>query len=374
MPLEKPEKSFSPDRPRSELLKHFTENVFGKRPVERPPELKFERIAPDEEILGGLGIKRRMKFVYGNGRGKSGEARFTAYIPRKKGRHPSFLLIAPHDPDTIGERVSAKRAARMPVKELLLRGFAGISYKNDDCAADYVAVSPVKYDYTPGYAMTNGVWDVFGPTGAERTETSWGAISAWAWGASRVMDWIETQPELDAGRVAVVGLSRCGKTALWAGASDTRFALTVSCCSGCGGAKMNRLDLPHSEHIANLAEVFPHWFSKAFYRYSGRDAEVPVDMDGLIALCAPRRVLVCSASEDTWAGPYGEYMSAKLASSAWERYGLKGLVGEFPPPGKPLQDGRIAYHVRPGPHLQTIYDWNRCMDFFTPDETLSARD
>ena len=341
---------------RAELKALFEKSVFGVRPVERPPVERFEQLSADEDVFGGLGVRRRMKMTFGDGKGKTADVRFTAYIPKKDGRHPSFLLIAPHDPDTIYMRVGPGRPDRMPVAELLKRGYAGISYRNNDCA----------FDHADGKAMTNGVWAVFGPFGREaRTDTSWGAISAWAWGASRVMDWIETQRDLDARRVAVVGLSRCGKTALWAGASDERFALTISCCSGCGGAKLNRVDLPLSEHLADLQRNFPHWFAKAYYGWAGRDMEAPFDMHGLIALCAPRLVIVTSASQDGWAGPFGEFESCRLASPAWERHGRKGLVAPngFPPPDTPLQSGSIAYHMRTGLHDQTHYDWNRYMDF-----------
>ena len=339
---------------RAKLKDVFENQVFGKRPVERPPVERFVQLSPDESVCDGRGLKRRMKAVLGNGKGGEIEVRFTAYIPSKPGRHPSFILVAPHDPDRIAEPVSATRPARMPVSELLERGYAGISYKNNDCALD-----------KEGRLMTNGVWEVFGPTGAERTPTSWGAISAWAWGASRVMDWVETCPELDAARVAVVGLSRCGKTALWAGASDERFALTVSCCSGCGGAKLNRADLPASEHFVHLKTAQPHWFCKNFYRKAGREECASFDMHELVAMCAPRLVLIASASEDNWAGPSGEFMSGLLASPAWEKSGKRGLVAPegYPPPATPLQEGLIAYHRRIGKHGQTSYDWQRYMDF-----------
>jgi len=341
--------------PRAELKKLFEENVFGVRPCERPPVETFERLGEDEEVFDGLGLRRRMTMTLGDGKGKTIDVRFTAYLPKKEGRHPSFLLVAPHDPDTIFERVGPRRAHRMPVQELLKRGYAGISYKNNDVALDH----------GDGKLMTNGIWTVLGPRGDVRTATSWGTISAWAWGASRVMDWIETQPDLDAKRVAVVGLSRCGKTALWAGASDERFALTISCCSGCGGAKYNRVDLPLSEHIADLKRVFPHWFANAYYAWADKDMEAPFDMHGLVALCAPRLVIVTSASEDMWAGQFGEFESCRLASVAWEKQGLQGLVAPkgFPLPDVPLQKGSIGYHLRTGPHDQTSYDWQRYMDF-----------
>jgi len=349
---------------RASLKRLIEENLFGVRPVERPPVETFAQLSPDEDVFDGLGIRRRMMMTFGDGKGRTADVRFTAYIPKKPGKHPSFLLIAPHDPDSIYEHVSPGRPNRMPVKALLERGFAGISYKNNDCALDHAQGKP----------MTNGVWAVFGPRGDSRTATSWGAISAWAWGASRVMDWIETQSELDAGKVAVVGLSRCGKTALWAGASDERFALTISCCSGCGGAKLHRVDLPRSEHVIELKTRFPHWFANSYYSYAGREDDLPFDMHQLVALVAPRLMYVTSASEDHWAGPFGEFESCRLASPAWERAGKTGLVAPngFPPPATPLHKGSVGYHMRPGRHDQTIYDWQRYMDFAVSKGWLSG--
>jgi len=340
---------------RPQLLETFTREEFGRRPVERPPVQTFTRLAPDEEVYDGLGLKRRMRMTCGNGRGGSFDVLFTAYLPKAKKPAPAFLLITPHDPDRVGERVNERRPHRMAVRELLERGYAGVSYKNDDCAVDQAE----------GIPMTNGVFAVFGPLGqATRAGDSWGAISAWAWGASRVMDWIATQPEIDSARVAVVGLSRCGKTALWAGATDTRFACAISCCSGAGGAKLDRMNLPCSESLERINRFFPHWFAPNYARYSWREGEQAFDHHELVALMAPRLCIVASATEDWWAGPQGEFESARLASPAWELYGRRGLVGDvFPPPATALNDGCVAYQYRVGLHDQRSWNWQRYMDF-----------
>ena len=178
------------------------------------------------------------------------------------------------------------------------------------------------------------------------------------------MDWIETEPLIDRARVAVVGHSRGGKTALWCGASDARFALTVSNNSGCGGAKLNRMALPKSEGIARINKVFPHWFCENFKRYGDNEDALPVDQHMLIALLAPRLAYVASASEDNWAGQEGEFRSCALASPVWALYGKKGLVGDtFPEVGKALQEGHVGYHLRSGKHDLTLEDWTRYMDF-----------
>jgi hypothetical protein len=178
------------------------------------------------------------------------------------------------------------------------------------------------------------------------------------------MDWIETEPRIDAAHVAVLGHSRGGKTALWCGAQDQRFALTISNDSGCGGAKLNRMDLPKSENIAIITKNLHYWFCDKFKEYAGHEANLPLDQHMLIALMAPRLVYVASASEDDWAGQPGEFQSCVLASPAWTLYGLKGVAATtFPPPDVPMQEGRVGYHLRSGKHNLTEYDWNCYMDF-----------
>ena len=199
---------------------------------------------------------------------------------------------------------------------------------------------------------------------SERDGESWATISAWAWGASRIMDWIETEKALDPTRVAVVGHSRGGKTALWTGATDKRFALACSNDSGCSGAKLNHIDLPASEHIAQITKHFHYWFCTNYLSCAGRDDKLDFDQHELVALMAPRLVAIASATEDAWAGPCGEWWSARLASPAWEVYGLRGLVGDTWPKAEcPQQGGSISYHMRTGPHALTPYDWKCYMDF-----------
>lgn len=188
-------------------------------------------------------------------------------------------------------------------------------------------------------------------------------LSAWAWGASRVMDWIETEPTLDARHVAVVGHSRGGKTALLTGVTDARFAMACVNDSGCCGAKLNHMDLPLSEHYDQIA-VLGSWFCGNFMKHRRKEHLLPFDAHMWAALMAPRLLAIGSATEDHWAGQEGEFQTGRLASPAWELYGRKGLVGtDFPPPDTPLQEGSVSYHLRTGIHNLTPYDWDRYMDF-----------
>jgi hypothetical protein len=178
------------------------------------------------------------------------------------------------------------------------------------------------------------------------------------------MDWIETEPLINSKRVAVVGHSRGGKTALVAGVYDKRFAMACSNDSGCSGAKLNHIDLPKSEHLFNIVRSFSYWFAPNYILHVNKEKEWKVDQHQFIALMAPRLVCIGSATEDAWAGQEGEYYAGLLASPAWGLYGKKGLVANaFPPPEKPLQEGCISYHLRTGKHNLTPYDWKCYMDF-----------
>ena len=334
----------------------FTRQVYGVRPVERPADLRFD-VRPDRPVLQGAGIHRKVVLSANGPRGRfSFEA--DAYLPKGAKSVPSFVYVY------LGQRQRKEgfdpgserpQTSSFPVDRILARGFAAVTFSNWQVAMDDAEA-----------CFTTGVFRAWGPASdAARGPEDWGAISAWAWGASRVLDWIETDSAFDARRVAVIGHSRGGKTALWAGVTDARFALACVNDSGCSGAKLNRMDLPDSEHIGRITQRFPHWFAKNWRAYAGRDAEVPFDQDRLIALMAPRRVAVASATEDAWAGPRGEFAAALQASSAWETYGMRGLVAPqgFPEPGVALQEGRVSYHLRKGVHDLTPEDWDHYMDF-----------
>ena len=347
---------------RPEILRFFTEEMFGIRPVERPADLAFEELSPDKVMLGGKALRKRRIVSFSGPRGKF-RFSFTAFIPTGKGKPAaSFINICcPGRNDNIDPDLTLPNGY-WPVRDIIARGYAAIAFQPEELAWD---------EYHPRYEdgrfraidpdFTNDVYACFAE---RRTDRSWGMISVWAWGASRILDWIETEPLLDAKRVAVVGHSRCGKTALWCGATDTRVALVCANNSGCCGAKLNHVALPYAEPIGMCTLCNPQWFCRAFNRFTGQDAVTPYDQHWLVALVAPRLVCIGSGSLDYGAGPWGEYLGGREASPAWELYGKKGLVGDGTYMiGRPYQEGSIGYHLRKGPHSLTAYDWACYMDF-----------
>lgn len=343
---------------RGEIFEFFMREEYGRRPVERPEGLKFELAEPDKEI--GDALRKRIRVSWQGPLG-SGSFVFSAFIPKRNvaAKHPSpaFLLICNRNP---AENIDPERkvfSPFWPVEEIIDRGYAAIAFYNGDLAID-----------NKDTAFTAGVAPCYAQ---DRGKDTWGALSCWAWGASRVMDWIETEPLLDAKRVGVVGHSRGGKTALLTGVTDRRFAMACSNDSGCSGAKLNHIDLPRSEPLKTICHYFPHWFSPEYLKWVDREKEMPYDQHEFIALMAPRLVCIASATNDDWAGQLGEFYAAQYASPAWELYGLKGLVapavpplsGDRPADGVVFQDGCISYHIRTGKHTLGSYDWHRYLDF-----------
>ncbi|MCS7139032.1 MAG: acetylxylan esterase [Crenarchaeota archaeon] len=356
-------------RRRPEILELFRTHVYGRAPLGKPEEASFEVFDENENALDGKAKRKQVLIKFT----KNGESSMDLliYLPKNSIPAPVFLMlnfggnhtVSPEPEIRIrkrqsntpwGEFFSSEKSRgwdrSIPLEKILSRGYGFAT-------ACYSDIDP---DFHDGFK--NGVHGVFDSLfGEERPPDAWGSIGAWAWGLSRALDYIETDKDLDGESVIVMGVSRLGKAALWAGAQDERFSIVISNTSGCGGAALSRRRFGETVRMINTA--FPHWFCENFKKYNDREDELPVDQHMLIALIAPRPVYVASADEDLWCDPRGEFLAAKAADPVYRLLGKEGLpIDEMPPLNYPVM-GTIGYHIRSGGHGLTEYDWDRYMDF-----------
>ena len=360
---------------RPELLEIFAREMYGRSPG-RPGKMISEVFDRDEAALGGKATRIQIAIYPG---GKPGpRIDLLLYVPKGAegpvpvilglnfaGNHavhpdPGIRLteswvdqrqpnIAPYPANDhrASDATRGTNAKQWPVEEILSRGYALATMYRED-------VAPDREPY-----FSTGVPPLYPEL--QKREDNFGTIGAWAWSLSRALDVLEKEPSVDAKRVAAFGFSRLGKAALWAGANDERFAMVISNESGAGGAKLFRRGV--GEDIARLNTVFPHWFARSFRKYSGKDKELPFDQHMVISLIAPRPVYVASAEEDKHADPEGEFAGAKAAEPVFRLLGAEGLPGDqWPAVGTSVQGG-IGYHVRPGKHDVTDFDWQQYLAF-----------
>lgn len=336
---------------RPETLELFRTFVYGKGPAQ-PSEVRFDVVSTDPRAIDGRATLRRVKITSVDDAGRSFGFEAAVLVPNgTRPRVPAFLLIN-NRTEAGADPSRRQKDGFWPAEEILARGYATAVFRTND-------VDPDEKDDASRAAGVRGVWPA---GGGKPGEDAWATIAAWAWGASRVLDYLRTDPAIDPDRVAVVGHSRGGKTALWAGAQDERFALVVSNDSGCGGAALSRRRF--GETVEAINRGFPHWFCGNFKKFDGHEDDLPVDQHQLMALIAPRGLYVASADGDFWADQRGEFLAMAHAAPVYALAGLEGLrPDEMPPLDTPSVRGHVGYHIRRGGHNLTPFDWQRYMDF-----------
>ena len=351
---------------RAEILRLFEDHVYGRTP-DGPLAVTTE-VIESGAALDGSAERRQVKLFCTNN-DATVEIDLLLYLPAgTPGPAPVFLVpnfegnhtISP-DPAIVRSAGAARdrgdrreepgtKAHRFPLSTIIGRGYGLATFYAGDADADV----------DDGFA--HGAQRLHYEAG--RTEPApyeWGTIGAWAWGCSRVLDHLVTEPAVDGDRVIVGGHSRLGKTALRVAAQDQRFAAAVSNDSGCTGAALSRRRF--GENVAVITTLVPHWFCRNYRCYANREAALPVDQHQLLALVAPRPVHVASATEDQWADPLGEFLALRAASPVYRLLDRDGLAIDAFPSAGDASIGTLSYHLRDGPHELLEFDWLCYLDF-----------
>ncbi|MFA8018663.1 acetylxylan esterase [Bremerella cremea] len=365
------------------LIQLFETQVYGKAPA-APGKISYKVTESSDEAFGGK-ARRRQVAIQLTDDPEGPVLNLLVYLPKTDKPVPTFLMLSFYGNATVtddpavmlptswlrdnkdkgisghkaSEKMRGTSSGRWPIETILDRGY-GVA------TAYYGDIDP---DFDDGFQ--NGIHPYFNAEGQTKPKADeWGSIAAWSWGMSRALDYLQESEEVDGEKVISLGHSRLGKTALWAGATDTRFAAVISNNSGCGGAALSRRR--YGESVQKINKSFPHWFCDNFVQYSHNEDACPVDQHELIALIAPRPCLICSAEEDRWADPHGEFLSGHYASPVYELLGVEGMgVEKMPAINEPVLS-RLGYVIRPGKHDVTTLDWQRYMDFADRHVTKAA--
>jgi len=331
---------------RPEIIHLFEENVYGQMPT-IVDHLTYSIKNENANAMAGKAHLKEVLIEVTHNQ-KQLRINLVLFVPTQpKGPVPVLLLINNRSRQNT-DPTRTHKSEFWPAELVIDSGYAVAAFQ----------VSELAPDDSIGYV--NGALQLY----PQQLTASNGmrAIGAWAWGASRVLDYIETDPALDARKVAVVGHSRGGKAALWAAAQDQRFAMCFSNCSGNTGAALSHRRF--GETIRRINTTFPHWFTPNYKRFNDKEASLPLDQHLLLATIAPRPLYVTNASKDLWADPRGTYLSVLQARSVYALYGI-GINLPLDPPGvnQPLFTSHVGYHIREGEHDLTAYDWRMFMQF-----------
>ncbi len=355
---------------RAEILELFATDVYGHSP-RAPKSIAYEVTETNQKALDGRATRKQVTIWFGAGNAGPKE-NLLLYIPAASaGPIPAILSLNfdgnhevttdpgvklptvwnphTHQPEQATED-SRGRDSNFEVEKVLAHGYAFATMYYQDIEPDFLGGYP------------HGIRPFFlKPGQTEPGPDEWGAIGAWAYGLSRAMDYLEKDKDIDPRRVAVMGHSRLGKTALWASALDRRFAMALASCPGEGGASLARRN--YGETVRDLVNVFPYWFAPNLAQYADDVDRLPVDMHELIALSAPRPVYVTAAEDDKWADPKGEFLAMVGAGPVYRLLGARDLgTDRMPALNEPIMT-TLGFHCRTGKHETTAFDWDQFLAF-----------
>jgi hypothetical protein len=347
---------------RPEILELYRSQIYGRVPA-NAPSVSWEVASTDPAAMNGSAIMKRLVGRIGD-RPENPQIKVTLFLPAKaSGPAPVILCINFGGGPARGraQGAAATQPARItppplggdPIADILAHGYG---YAN-------VLYQDIQLDSANTYS--SGVIGMTLAPGQEKpAPDQWGTISAWAWGLSRIVDYLETDKAVDAKQIAIMGHSRLGKTVLWAGAQDPRIAMVYSSCSGEMGAAISRRDF--GETVDDMAQNFPWQFCGNFQKYAGHWNDMPTDAHMLIALNAPHPVFITGGTRDQWADPKGEFLAEVAAGPVYRLLGKKDLgTSELPPLDTPLISGDLGFNYHTGGHMATKEDWNAFLEFAT---------
>jgi hypothetical protein len=351
---------------RPELKKLFERYMYGGAPAPVKIQAKVERTDPKALggkatlkeitiILGGVeAAKIHLLLVIPNNRSKPAPvfvgmnfAGNHAVLDDPKIRLSTAWVYGTYPGVKKNRATEASRGTQKDVwniEDAIDRGYAVATFYSGD-------IDPDRAD------VREGIQQFFGGKGPH----DWGTIAAWAWGLQRVIDYLVTDPDIDTARIIVVGHSRLGKTALLAGAFDERIAVVIPHQAGCGGTAPSRGKI--GESVKRINTSFPHWFNAAFKEFNEQPERLPFDQHCLIAMCAPRPVLLSNAVEDSWANPGGQFEMLLAADPVYRLLGAKGVGAKQMPERGKLLDSTLGYYIRDGKHSMNRDDWRVFLDF-----------
>jgi len=355
---------------RPEIVRLFEENQFGRSPG-APTDVTYDRFDKGTAAFDGTAIRTQTTIYFSRDRAAGPKMNLLVYLPAKAQKPVPMLLnigfssnaAVVNDPGVAEGEVWNKDHKKVPGKQGMAIGkidVAPLIHAGFGFAAVYYG--DIEPDFEGG--LPYGVRALYlKPGQTQPAPDEWGAIAAWGWGLSRVMDYLEKDPGIDSKRVALYGASRLGKTVLWTAARDTRFAAVIACCSGEGGASLSRRN--YGETIAHLTAPsrFPYQFCANYAKYAQHVDQFPVDANMLIALIAPRPLLLQTGDSDYWSDPKGEFLAAKAAGPVYALLGGQGFEAtEWPPAGIAVP-GLLSYFMHSGGHGTLPTDWVQFLKF-----------